>query len=104
MTQLMNAPTELIPVDVIEKIRDLEVAAKEIESQQKKLKAEILSAMEEHGVKSWESDDKSVQITYVPESESITLDTKGLKEECRDVYDAYAKVTKRKASVRITVR
>ena len=52
MTQLMNAPTELIPVDVIEKIRDLEVAAKETESQQKKLKAEILSAMEQYGVKS----------------------------------------------------
>lgn len=104
MTQLMNAPTELIPVDVIEKIRDLEVAEQDIKSKKEKLKAEILSAMEQYGVKSWEADDKSVLITYVPESESITLDTKGLKEECRDVYDAYAKVTKRKASVRITVR
>ena len=104
MTQLMNAPVELIPVETINKIRELEIAAKEIKAKQDEVKATILAAMEEHGVKSWEADDKSVQITYVPESESITLDTKGLKEECRDVYDAYAKVTKRKASVRITVR
>lgn len=104
MTQLMNAPVELIPVETINKIRELEIAAKEIKAKQDEVKATILAAMEEHGFKSWESDDKSLQITYVPESESITLDTKGLKEECRDVYDAYAKVTKRKASVRITVR
>ena len=104
MTQLMNAPVELIPAETINKIRELEIAAKEIKAKQDEVKATVLAAMEEHGFKLWESDDKSLQITYIPESESITLDTKGLKEEYRDVYDAYAKVTKRKASVRITVR
>ena len=44
------------------------------------------------------------QAGEIPESETITLDSKALKTECRDVWDAYARVSTKKASVRITVR
>ena len=105
MTKLMQTnPVELIPAETIEKIRKLELKAKEIEKAQKEMKAQILGLMVEKGIQSWEAADKSLQITYVPGSESITLDSKALKAECPDVYDAYARVTTRNPSVRITVR
>lgn len=105
MTKLMQTnPVELIPLDTIQKIRELEIESAEIEKAKKEVKARLLETMERMGIQSWEAADKSLQITYVPGSEVITLDSKMVKEQHRDVYDACAKVTTRNPSVRITVR
>lgn len=79
---------------------------KEIEAQEKKLKANLLDLMEEYKIKS--VDNEFLKITYVDGSESVSIDLKALEAREPDLYNEllkdYEKTTKRKASIRITVR
>lgn len=79
---------------------------KEIEAQEKALKAELLNLMEEYDVKS--VDNEYVRITYVAGGESHSIDLKALEdaepELYRDLVNDYHKVTKRAPSIRITVK
>lgn len=105
MTKLTkNSPLELIPRDVVAKIIIAEKVAKEATDQRNALRAQILAMMEEKGIVSFETEDQALKITYVPGAEKITLDTKALKKECPDVFDAYARITETSASLRVTVR
>lgn len=69
-------------------------------------KSNLLEAMEKYGVKSIDND--IVKITRVNPSESITVDLKKFeKQEPVDyaqLIEDYPKVTKRKGSIRITVK
>ena len=60
--------------------------------------------MEERNIKSYESPDKSLQITYVPESLSVTFDSKAFKEYDFDTWQKFTKDVNRKASIRMTIR
>jgi hypothetical protein len=62
----------------------------------------ILKAMEEQGVKTYETD--TMKITYVAPTKRITLDTKKLKEENPLVAKAYERETETKASLRVTLK
>lgn len=81
-------------------------AKRELEASEKAFKEELLARMEEYGVKS--VDNEYVKITYVPASASTSLDLKALELEEPELYADlladYTKTTKRKASIRITVR
>lgn len=105
MTKLTtNAPLELIPRDMVAKIMIAEKAAKEATDNRNALRAQILAMMEEKGIVSFETEDQSLKLTYVPGAEKITLDTKALKKECPDVFDAYARITESSPSLRVTIR
>lgn len=88
--------------EVCERIISLEKQAKEIKRQQDNMKAEILDAMQKNGV--IKIDNEFLKITFIPEHDAEKFDSKKFKEENPDVYDLYAKISKVKPSIRITVK
>lgn len=88
--------------EVCERIISLEKQAKEIKKQQDSMKKEILDAMQKYGVV--KLDNEFLKIALVPEHDAERFDSKKFKEENPDVYDLYAKISKVKPSIRITVK
>ena len=97
---------ELMPIEekylpVLIKIRDMEEEKRELEDEIKKIKKQIEDAMTEYNVTSLKT--SFMTIVKTKDSESVSLDTKKLKEEDSDLYDElmkkYPKVTKRSGSV-----
>lgn len=83
-------------------IAEFEKMAKEIKAKEDTLKAAILAEMESKGVIKLETDE--LNITYVAPTERETLETKTLREELPDIYDAYVKISPVKASIRIKLK
>lgn len=88
--------------EVCEQILSLEKQAKEIKKQQDIMKNEILDAMLKYGVV--KIDNEFLKIALVPEHDAEKFDSKKFKEENPDIYDMYAKISKVKPSIRITVK
>ena len=88
--------------EVCERIISLEKQAKEIKEQQDSMKNEILDAMQKYGV--IKIDNEFLKIAFIPEHDAEKFDSKTFKEENPDVYDLYAKMTKVRPSIRITVK
>lgn len=85
-----------------QQIRDLEVEIKRLKTTQDELKAYLLENFRENGISKIEND--VLRINYIAPSDSVTLDSKTLKEEMPDIYNKYTKVTKRSDSIKITVK
>lgn len=96
--------TLIVAEKYIEQIKDFERKRKLIEEKEKEFKEQLLKVMEEHNIKSYESPDKSLQITYVPESLSTTFDSKAFRDYDFDTWQKFIKDVNRKASVRMTIR
>lgn len=88
--------------EVCERIVSLEKQAKEIKKQQDSMKNDILEAMQKYGVLKF--DNEFLKIAFIPEHDTERFDSKTFKEENPDVYDLYAKISKVKPSIRITVK
>ena len=88
--------------EVCERIISLEKQAKEIKKQQDDMKSEILDAMQKYGVLKF--DNEFLKIAFIPEHDVEKFDSNKFKEENPDVYDLYAKISKVKPSIRITVK
>lgn len=89
---------------VFKQLADLKAQIKELERQQDDVKAGILQAMEHYGVTSFKNE--YITISYVPDSETESIDLKALQAQEPDLYDEllndYRKVTKRKGYVRFS--
>ena len=89
---------------VFKQLADLKAQIKELERQQDEVKAGILEAMEHYGVKSFKNE--YITISYVPDSETESIDLKALQAHEPELYDEllndYRKVTKRKGYVRFS--
>ena len=85
-------------------VKVAEAAKKEADASAAKIRAQLIAAMEAQGIKSFETADKSMLITYVAPSERETIDSARLKEEHPELAKKYVKTSTVKASVRITVR
>lgn len=85
---------------------DIFIEAKELADyytkRYKEIEQQLLSAMVEHKIKSW--DTEQMKATYTPASESTTFDTKKFQEEHPELYKQYLKKSTRKESLRITIR
>lgn len=68
----------------------------------KDIEQQLLNAMVEHKVKSW--DTEALKATYTPASKSTTFDTKKFQKEHPELYKQYLKKSTRKETIRITVR
>jgi predicted phage-related endonuclease len=66
------------------------------------LRDELKVAMKANDVKKFEND--FLSITYIAESQRVTIDTKKLKEEKPDLWNEYSKTTDVKDSVRIKIK
>lgn len=92
----------IVPEEVCERIISLEKQAKDIKKQQDSMKKEILDSMQKYGV--LKIDNEFLKIAFIPEHDTEKFDSKTFKEENPDVYDLYAKISKVKPSIRITVK
>ena len=103
--------TLVVPSELLEKAEQAERAVKVAEAAKKaadasaaEIRAQLIAAMEAQGIKSFETADKSMLITYVAPSTRQSIDTDKLKEEHPELAKKYVKTSTVKASVRITVR
>lgn len=92
----------MLSEEVCERIVSLEKQAKDIKKQQDSMKKEILDSMQKYGVLKIDND--FLKIAFIPEHDTEKFDSKTFKEENPDVYDLYAKISKVKPSIRITVK
>lgn len=86
----------------IEAIRDVTNQKKLLEVQDKNMRAQLEKIMEECGIKSFEND--MIKITYINQTERKTIDSDKLRKELPDVAEKYTKVSKVKATTKITVK
>lgn len=83
-------------------IAELERLAKDYEEKKKSVREQLKKAMEESGVV--KIDDANLTITYIGETTQEKLDTKALKNELPDIYDAYCKITPKSAYIKVEVK
>ena len=96
--------TLIVAEKVVEQFKEFENQKKIIEYREKKLKESLLEAMEKYQKDKWESPDGSLKVSYIPENESMIFDTARFKKEHLDLYSDYLKPSKRKASLRVTIK
>lgn len=87
---------------VIKAIAALTIQKKQIEEQEKEMRAQLMKAMEQYGVKKFESD--SVTFTYIAATVRNNIDSTKLKKEMPDVAAKYMKTSNVSASVKIEVK
>lgn len=105
-----NNETYLIPQEenmlITRSAVDILIEAKQMADYYKKryedIQEQLLAAMKEHGVKSWDTEE--LKATYSPASKRTTFDTKKFQEEHPELYKEYLKKSTSKESIRITIR
>lgn len=87
------------------KLIELETKKKEIDKLSKSIKAELEEAMRNNNITGYESNDKRIMITLGEDTTSYDIDKDYLWEKYPDIYrECNIKETKRKGSLRITIR
>lgn len=99
LVKVVNGEITVVP-EQMQKLQQYQAIKLEAEMLEKELKAELLHAMEEYGIKKWSND--YFQATYIGETERTSVDTKRLKEELPDIAEEYSKTSKVKPSVRVS--
>lgn len=87
--------------EIVNKIIEFNKAKKEIEYQEKLLKDGLMEAMNNLGIKKFIINGLSA--TIKDGSTRTTIDSKRLKEECPDIYEAYSKTSEVKSSITLSV-
>ena len=91
----------VVAEEVIDQIIEFNKAKKEMEYQEKLLKDGLMNAMNELGITKFIIKGLSAQIKAG--STRVTIDSKRLKEECPEIYQAYSKETEVKPSIVLTI-
>lgn len=96
----------IVAEEVIQKIKDLETKKKLIDAKEKEFKNKLVQIIEENGLTnaSYESNDKTLKITYTPGGTTNQFSSKALQEEDPDTWRKYLRPQTRKGSIKITVR
>ena len=91
---------------VFQNLAEVTKQKKVLEDQEKKVKSQLETLMDEYGIKSL--DNQFIKITRVAGSTSTTIDLKKLETEEPELYNDllvdYPKTTVKKASVRFNVK
>lgn len=87
---------------VLKKIASVVNMKKQCEEQEKELKDQLKKAMEEYGVKKFESD--VLNITYVAETTSTSIDSTKLKKLHPDIAKECSKVSKKSSYIKVEVK
>lgn len=93
----IEATKELI--SNIKKFQKAKVALNQIENE---LKENFKEVMESNGIKKWISPDGSFTVTYVAPTTSTTLDSKKIKKELPEIYQAYSKTSNKDGYVKLS--
>lgn len=102
--ELIKIENDLVVLDesVSKQIAEFEKQIKELKEQEEEIKQAILEQMELNDVIKLETDE--LAITYVASTERETFDSKSLRQDHPQLYDAYIKMTPVKSSIRIKVK
>ena len=88
-----------------EKLIELETQKKQIDEAQKEMKKQLEEVMRANNITGYESNDKRIKITLGEDTTSCDIDKDYLWEKYPDIYrECNTKETKRKGSLRITIR
>lgn len=87
--------------ELVNKIIEFNKTKKEMEYQEKLLKDGLMEAMNNLGIKRFIINGLSA--TIKDGSTRTTIDSKRLKEECPDIYEAYSKTSEVKSSITLSV-
>lgn len=82
----------------------VEQTFKKAEENAKKLRAEMLALFEKQNIQSWESRDKRIKVSYVPQIDKMVVDSPKLKKEFPQVFSKCQKIIKQKPQIRVKVR
>lgn len=93
-------PKETLPA--LKQLQDLEVQAAKIDEAKKKLREDLLNAMEKHGVAKW--DNEVMTVTYTAPTTRTTIDSDKLKKEMPEVANKYSKTSNVKSSIRVKLK
>lgn len=94
--------TAILDRETATKIAEFERIAKEIKAKEDELKKAILNEMESKQLIKLDTD--NLTITYIAPTERESLDSKTLRAELPDIYDAYVKISPVKPSIRIKLK
>ena len=94
----------IIVENAIENIKKLEEQKKMIDLKEKEFKNNLEKIMGENGITGYESNDKTLKISYTPESITTRFDSTKFQKENPELYTKYLTESVRKGSIRITVR
>jgi predicted phage-related endonuclease len=83
---------------------EVEKQAKELQKKRDDLREQLLLLFEQQGIKSWESPDKKLLVTYVAPIDRMSVDSAKLKSKFPQVYSECQKVSHTKAQLRVKVR
>lgn len=89
---------------VEEKIVALEEQIKEFQKARDGYREQLIELFEKQGIKSWETPDKRLLVTYVEQSERITVDSSKLKKKYPQIFTECQKLTRVKPQLRVKVR
>lgn len=89
-------------LQVLQKITSVVRMKKECEEQEKELKDKLKQAMEQCGVKKFESD--VLNITYIAPSEATSIDSAKLKKKYPDIAKECSKVSKKSSYIKVEVK
>lgn len=90
-----------IAEEIVNKIIEFNKVKKEMEYQEKLLKDGLMEAMNNLGIKKFIINGLSA--TIKDGSTRTTIDSKRLKEECPEIYEAYSKTSEVKSSITLSV-
>ena len=82
----------------------IEKQAKDMQKTRDELRSRLKDLMEQQGIKSWETKDGKILVTYVAPIDSIRVDNTKLKEKYPQVFTECQKITHTKAQIRVTIR
>ena len=91
----------VVAQEIVNKIIEFNKAKKEMEYQEKLLKEGLMEAMNQVGLKKFIINGLSAVIK--DGTTRTTVDSKRLKEECPDIYEAYSKTSEVKSSIVLTI-
>lgn len=98
----LNGDTAILDGDTAQKIAEFEKRVKDLKAKEDKLKKLILEEMETKGIIKLNTD--VLSITYVAPTDRESLDSKKLRADLPNVYDAYINIKPVKSSIRIRLK
>lgn len=104
MNQLIrvNENGAVLAPEIARNVVEIKKAIDSLKEKEKELNEAILKAMEAENILKIETDELTV--SYIAPTDRESLDSKALRAELPDIYDAYVKMSPVKASIRIRVR
>jgi len=90
----------IVATEVIEQIKEFQKAKAKMDIMEKELKSNLKDAMEKVGLKKFIVNGLCASIK--DSSTRTTIDSKRLKDECTDIYEAYSKTTQVSSSISLS--